>query len=35
MEVHREMSDVVNSKEICLEDLETGPGSSKCFLENL
>jgi hypothetical protein len=35
MEGLRELSDVLNGREIYLEDFETCPSSSKCFLENL
>ncbi len=35
IEGRRELSGVVNWREVCLEDLETCSSSSKCFLGNL
>jgi hypothetical protein len=35
MEGRGELSDVLNWREICLEDFQTRPSSSKCFIENL
>jgi hypothetical protein len=35
MEGHRGLSDVLNRREFFLEDFETRPRSSKCFLGNL